>query len=158
MCTHTITSHTLFNTSFIQLRMATFSMSCLAKLWASDTEKQRQCRHDDARLTESRNACSEQLLMWCVYRTTNQLRTASRRALEMFKGPAGFLDTKYQIQHCINFVIERTYHFIPYHLCAGSSNLTTTNEHQCVIQHWFRTLCKECSYTIQDQCLRLSYP
>jgi len=28
-----------------------------------DTEKQRQRRHDDARLTESENARSEQLLM-----------------------------------------------------------------------------------------------
>jgi len=28
-----------------------------------DTEKQRQCRHDDARLTEGRNAKSEQLLV-----------------------------------------------------------------------------------------------
>jgi len=36
-----------------------------------DTEKQRQRRHDNVRLTESRNARSEQLLM-VPYRVANQ--------------------------------------------------------------------------------------
>jgi len=37
-----------------------------------DTEKQRQRRHDDARLTESGNARSEQLNTRGAYRVTNQ--------------------------------------------------------------------------------------
>jgi len=36
-----------------------------------DTEKQRQCRHDDARLTESRNTGSEQLLVMPTESLTN---------------------------------------------------------------------------------------
>jgi len=48
-----------------------------------DTEKQRQRRRNDARLTESRNARSEQLLVVpSTYRVTNQQRMAARRALE----------------------------------------------------------------------------
>ena len=45
-----------------------------------DTEKQRQCRHDDARLTESRNAGSEQLRTRDAYHVTNQQRMATMRA------------------------------------------------------------------------------
>ena len=37
-----------------------------------DTEKQRQRRHDDARLTESRNTRSEQLLMMPTKLLTNR--------------------------------------------------------------------------------------
>jgi len=37
--------------------------SSLAQLQVRDTGKQRQCRHDDARLTESGNTRSEQLLV-----------------------------------------------------------------------------------------------
>ena len=58
-----------------------------------DTKKQRQSRCDDMRLTESRNAKSEQIATCDAYRATNQLRMAARGALEwigMFEGPAGF--------------------------------------------------------------------
>jgi len=61
-----------------------------------DTEKQRQCRHNDTRLTESRNARSEQLLVMPT--VTNQQRMAARRALEWIerRRPSWFLDMKYQ--------------------------------------------------------------
>jgi len=61
------------------------------------TEKQRQCRHDNVRLTESGNARSEQLLVVpSAYRVTNQLRMAARRALEWIGAskPGWFLDMK----------------------------------------------------------------
>jgi len=52
-----------------------------------DTNKQRQHRRDDARLTESRNARSEQLLVVpSAYRVANQQRMAARRALEWIGG------------------------------------------------------------------------
>ena len=38
-----------------------------------DTEKQRQCRRDDARLTESGNARSEQLLIMPTESLTNRV-------------------------------------------------------------------------------------
>jgi len=38
-----------------------------------DTESQRQCRRDDARLTESRNARSEQLLVVSTESLTNRV-------------------------------------------------------------------------------------
>ena len=63
-----------------------------------DTEKQRQHRRDDARLPESGNARSEQLLVVpSAYRVTNQQRMAARRALEWIGAskPAWFLDMKY---------------------------------------------------------------
>ena len=49
-----------------------------------DTEEQRQrtCRGDDTRLTESGNARSEQLLMMPTESLTMQQRMADRRALE----------------------------------------------------------------------------
>ena len=37
-----------------------------------DTEKQRQCRHNDAKLTESENARSEQLLVIPTESLTNR--------------------------------------------------------------------------------------
>ena len=46
------------------------------------TEKQRQRRRNGARLTESGNTRSEQLLMVHAYRVANQQTTAARRALE----------------------------------------------------------------------------
>ena len=58
----------------------------------------------DARLTESGNARSEQLIVMpteqlIVMPKEHRLRMAARRALEwvrMFKGLAGFIDMKYQ--------------------------------------------------------------
>jgi len=46
-----------------------------------DTEKQRQCRCDDARLTKSRNGRSTH----GAYRVANQQRMAARRALEWIR-------------------------------------------------------------------------
>ena len=65
-----------------------------------DTEKQRQRRRDNARLTKSGNARSEQLLVVpSAYRVANQQRMAARRALEWIGAskPGWFLDMKYQI-------------------------------------------------------------
>ena len=62
-----------------------------------DTEKQRQLRHDDMRLTESRNDSSKQLLMMPTESLTNRewlpgefLSGSERRK------PGWFLDMKYQ--------------------------------------------------------------
>jgi len=52
-----------------------------------DTEKQRQCRCDDARLTKSENARSEQLLVMPELLTN---RIAARRVDQNVKGPFGF--------------------------------------------------------------------
>jgi len=63
-----------------------------------DTEKQMQRRHDDARLTESGDTRSEQLLLVpSAYRVANQQRMAARRALEWIGAskPGWFLDMKY---------------------------------------------------------------
>ena len=62
-----------------------------------DTEKQRQSRCDDVRLTESGNTRSEQLLVM-PYRVTNQQRMAAMRALEWIRTSKAWLvlDMKYQ--------------------------------------------------------------
>ena len=61
-----------------------------------DTEKQRQSRCDDVRLTESGNTRSEQLLVM-PYRVTNQQRMAAMRALEWIRTSKAWLvlDMKY---------------------------------------------------------------
>ena len=63
-----------------------------------DTEKQRQRRHDEARLTKSGNARSEQLLVVpSAYRVANQQRMAARGAVEWIRAskPSWILDMKY---------------------------------------------------------------
>ena len=63
-----------------------------------DTEKQRQCRRDNTRLTKSGNARSEQLLVVpSAYRVANQQRVAARGALEWIGAskPGWFLDLSY---------------------------------------------------------------
>ena len=62
-----------------------------------DTEKQRQHRRDDKRLTESRNARSEQLLMMPTESLTNR-EWLPRGLLSGSKcrRPGWFLDLKYQ--------------------------------------------------------------
>ena len=66
-----------------------------------DTEKQRRCRQDDARLTESGNARSEQLLVVPTESLTNieglprELLSGSER-----QRPGWFLDMKYQTCSC----------------------------------------------------------
>ena len=62
-----------------------------------DTEKQRQHRRDDARLTESGNARSEQLLVVPTESLTNRQQLLG----ELLNGserrrPSWFLDMKYQ--------------------------------------------------------------
>ena len=47
-----------------------------------ETEKQRQRRCDDVRLTESGDARSEHSATQCAYRVAKQQRMAARRALE----------------------------------------------------------------------------
>ena len=67
-----------------------------------DTEKQRQRRHDDARLTESRNARSEQLLMELL---TNRgwLPGELLSGLE-HRRPSWFLDMRFQTCLLCNFL------------------------------------------------------
>ena len=62
-----------------------------------DTEKQRQCRRDDASLTgtESGNARSEQLNTRGAYRVANQQSLACLSGSER-RRPSWFLDMKYQ--------------------------------------------------------------
>ena len=60
-----------------------------------DTEKQRQRRRDDARLTESGNARSEQLNTRGAYRVANQQNLACLSGSEC-RRPGWFLDMKYQ--------------------------------------------------------------
>jgi len=50
-----------------------------------DSEKWSQCRHDDARLTESGNARSEQLLVMPTESPTNRECRAAKRALEWIR-------------------------------------------------------------------------
>ena len=62
-----------------------FNMSSLTQLWVhlywgGYTVVQRQCRHNDVRLTESGNAKSEQLLV--MFAVVNQPRMTARRTLE----------------------------------------------------------------------------
>jgi len=60
-----------------------------------DTEKQRQRRRDDARLTESGNARSEQLNTRGAYRVAYQQSLACLSGSER-RRPGWFLDMKYQ--------------------------------------------------------------
>jgi len=60
-----------------------------------DTEKQRQCRRDDVRLTESGNARSEQLNTRGAYIVANQQSLACLSESER-RRPGWFLDMKYQ--------------------------------------------------------------
>ena len=74
-----------------------------------DTEKQRQRRRDDARLTESGNARSEQLLVVPTESLTNrewlprELLSGSER-----RSPGWFLDMKYQT--CYSSAVESFVH------------------------------------------------
>ena len=60
-----------------------------------DTEKQRQRRRDDARLTEDGNARGEQLNTRGTYRVANQQSLACLSGSER-RSPGWFLDMKYQ--------------------------------------------------------------
>jgi len=65
-----------------------------------DTKKQRQCRRDDARLIESGNTRTEQLLSCGAYRVTDQQRMAARRALEWIGTSEARLDFGYETKQC----------------------------------------------------------
>ena len=65
-----------------------------------DTEKQRQRRLDDTRLTESGNARSEQLNTRGAYRVANQQSLACLSGSER-RRPGWFLDMKYQTCSCV---------------------------------------------------------
>ena len=56
-----------------------------------DTEKQRQRRRDNARLIESRNARSEQLLVVSTESLSNREIMAARRALEWIRTSKAWL-------------------------------------------------------------------
>ena len=60
-----------------------------------DTEKQGQHRRDDARLTESGNARSDQLNTHGAYKVANQQSLACLSGSERQR-PGWFLDMKYQ--------------------------------------------------------------
>ena len=60
-----------------------------------DNEKQRQCRRDDVRLTESGNARSEQLLVVPTESLTN--REWLRRSLEWIGMPKACLVFRYEL-------------------------------------------------------------
>jgi len=70
-------------------------MSSLPQLRHQDTEKQRQRRRNNARLTESGNARSEQLNTRAAYRVANQQSLACLSGSER-RRPGWFLDMKYQ--------------------------------------------------------------
>jgi len=91
MCTLTyIVAMQLYFSQLWQFRrlLCVATMSSLSYEFEIDTEKQRQYRCNDARLTESGNARSKQLLVM----PTESLM-AARRTLEWigtFKGPTGY--------------------------------------------------------------------
>ena len=74
------------------------TMSSLAQLWVWDTEKQRQHRCDDARLTKSGNIRNGQLLMMPTELLTNRewLQGKLLSGSECSKAQLFFLDMKYQ--------------------------------------------------------------
>ena len=79
-----------------------------------DTEKkQRQRRRDDARLTESGNARSEQLRTRGAYRVANQQRMAAKRAPEWIRTLKSRLVFTYEISDL-------------FHRCFANSFIFTT--------------------------------
>jgi len=70
-----------------------------------DTEKQRQRRHNDVRLTESGNARSEQLNTHGAYRVANQQSLACLSGSEC-RRPGQFLDMKYQTCFCWKYFVN----------------------------------------------------
>ena len=71
-----------------------------------DAEKQRQHRRDDARLIESGNARSEQLLSCGAYRVADQQRMAARRALEWIGASEARLVFRYEISDLFNKTMQ----------------------------------------------------
>ena len=75
-----------------------------------DTEKQRQCRRDDARLTEWK--CQKRAATHDAYKVTNQLRMAARRALEWIRTSKGWLVFRSEISDLFYSVLA-VYPFLP---------------------------------------------
>ena len=69
-----------------------------------DTEKQRQRRRDDARLTESGNARSEQLSTRGAYSVANEQSSACLSGSER-RRPGWFLDMKYQTCSISRYIV-----------------------------------------------------
>jgi len=85
-----------------------------------DTEKQRQRRRDDARLTESRNTRSEQLLVMPTESLTNREWLPG----ELLSGSecprtSWFLDMKYQTCYIRSHFLMQGFNFITPHVCLG---------------------------------------
>jgi len=80
-----------------------------------DTEKQRQLRRDDARLTESRNARSKQLFMMLTESLTNREWLPGELLSELERRRAGWvLDMKDQTCFCgLLFVYMWLRYFAP---------------------------------------------
>ena len=88
MCNNYATYIVICDFTVVNISSCLYSVVWHSYKFKIDTEKQRWHRHDNARLTKSRNARSEQLL---VMPTELQLRMAARRTLEwveMFEGPS----------------------------------------------------------------------
>ena len=71
-----------------------------------DPEKQRQRRSDGARLTESGNARSEQLLVVPTESLTGQQTTAARRALEWISASKARLVFRYEISDLFSDLLD----------------------------------------------------
>ena len=71
-----------------------------------DTEKQRQRRGDDVRLTESGNAGWNRAATCGAYRVADQQRMAARRALEWIKTSEARLVFRYEISDLLTKFIE----------------------------------------------------
>ena len=97
-----ITSHTLLPCDLTLVDFGNVDGCFAWLLWVAyhsydfemDTEKQRQCRRDNVRLTESGNAWSEQLNTRGAYRAANQHSLACLSGSER-RRPGWFLDMKY---------------------------------------------------------------
>ena len=86
-----------------------------------DTEKQRQRRRNDARLTESGNTRIEQLNTRGAYRVTNQQSLACLSGSERQR-PGWFLDMKYQT--CFYLHVEDQMRIAKADLCLGLIQVT----------------------------------
>jgi len=101
-----ITSRTLLPCDLTILLSTSARLLCVATILCvvyhsyeieMDTEKQRQHRRDDMRLTESGNTRSKQLHIRGAYRVANQQRMAAKRALEWIRTSKSQLVFRYEI-------------------------------------------------------------
>ena len=100
MCVRTYHVRNNYVTYIVAMRPYLSRLLCVAAMsslpqFEMDTEKQRQRRRDDVRLTEGGNARSEQLNTRSAYRVANQQSLACLSGSER-RRPGWFLDMKYQ--------------------------------------------------------------